>query len=226
MRLAKLFYLPFAFFFFLILLFMLFLLPVIMGGAFHLLGFDPVTTVFLFFLSLVGSVINLPVYTVKTKEVVPVTSFSSFYGFIYPHARRRERVRETTVALNLGGALIPILISVYLILTHPALWGQYLIGAILICFLSYKLARPIPGVGITMPALVPPIASALIALLIPGGPATAIAYVSGVIGVLVGADLFNLNQTAKAGTKVLSIGGAGTFDGIFLTGIISVILVA
>jgi uncharacterized membrane protein len=51
-----------------------------------------------------------------------------------------------------------------------------------------------------------------------------IAYVSGAIGTLIGADLTNLHAVANLGAPVASIGAAGTFDGVFLTGIIAVLL--
>jgi uncharacterized membrane protein len=71
---------------------------------------------------------------------------------------------------------------------------------------------------------IPPIAAAVAALILsPAHPIT-IAYVSGVLGSLIGADLSNLRKIPKLGAQVASIGGAGTFDGIFLTGIIAVLL--
>ena len=51
-----------------------------------------------------------------------------------------------------------------------------------------------------------------------------LAYISGVLGVLIGADMLRLNTIAALGTPVAAIGGAGTFDGIFLTGIIAALL--
>ena len=41
---------------------------------------------------------------------------------------------------------------------------------------------------------------------------------------LIGADLFNLGQIQGLGALVASIGGAGTVDGIFITGILAVLL--
>ena len=64
-------------------------------------------------------------------------------------------------------------------------------------------------------------------LLLSGGVthhADAIAYISGVMGTLIGADLMNLGRLSELGAPVASIGGAGTFDGIFLTGIVAVLL--
>ena len=44
------------------------------------------------------------------------------------------------------------------------------------------------------------------------------------MGTLIGADLLNLDKISGLGAPVASIGGAGTFDGIFLIGIMAVLL--
>jgi len=41
----------------------------------------------------------------------------------------------------------------------------------------------------------------------------AVAFISGVLGTLIGADLLNLGKLRELGAPVASIGGAGTFDG-------------
>ena len=41
---------------------------------------------------------------------------------------------------------------------------------------------------------------------------------------LIGADLLNLGRIADLQAPVVAIGGAGTFDGVFLTGIIAGLL--
>ncbi|HXR25479.1 MAG TPA: DUF1614 domain-containing protein, partial [Candidatus Binataceae bacterium] len=69
----------------------------------------------------------------------------------------------------------------------------------------------------------PPIVAALTALVLTGvmsggAHVDAVAFVSGVLGTLIGADLMNLNQLNTLGAPVASIGGAGTFDGVFLSG--------
>jgi uncharacterized membrane protein len=90
----------------------------------------------------------------------------------------------------------------------------------------HMLAYPVPGVGIAVPVFVPPIATALVAVLMARENAAALAYVSGSgsLGTLIGADLLNLGAIRGLGAPVASIGGAGTFDGIFLTGIMAVLL--
>jgi uncharacterized membrane protein len=82
----------------------------------------------------------------------------------------------------------------------------------------------VPGIGIAIPSLVPPIIAATVALLVARTNVAAVAYVSGSLGTLIGADLLNLGRIQGLGAPVVSIGGAGTFDGVFLTGIIAVLL--
>jgi uncharacterized membrane protein len=88
----------------------------------------------------------------------------------------------------------------------------------------YWLSRPIPGVGIAEPIFVPSVATAVVASLISRGHAAPLAYIGGSFGTLIGADLLNLGNIRGLGAPVASIGGAGIFDGIFLIGIISVLI--
>jgi uncharacterized membrane protein len=91
----------------------------------------------------------------------------------------------------------------------------------------HLMAKKVRGQGIVTPAFLPPLVAAMIALLLhPGAGVAIIAYVSGSMGALIGADLSNLNGITQLGAPVVSIGGAGTFDGVFLTGIIAVIIVS
>ena len=54
--------------------------------------------------------------------------------------------------------------------------------------------------------------------------AAPLAYIGGSLRTLVGADLLNLGRVQGLGAPVVSIGGAGTFDGIFLTGVLAVLI--
>jgi uncharacterized membrane protein len=100
----------------------------------------------------------------------------------------------------------------------------FLIGIFIMTVFIHMMARPVKGLGIAVPALLPPIMAAFFALMIAPQNAAMLAYISGTIGSLIGADLLNLKNIPSLGTPLASIGGAGTFDGIFLTGIISVLL--
>ncbi len=171
--------------------------------------------------SILGSAVNLPV--ARLREVVVVAPHVvRVFGVRYLVPRVRQR-RQTVIGVNLGGALVPAAVAGYLIvrdgLGMRALLAVGIVGAV-----SFLLARPVPGVGIVLPGLIPPIVAALAALVIAEQVAPALAYVSGVLGTLVGADLLNLPRIRRLGAPVASIGGAGTFDGIFLSGLIAVLI--
>ncbi|MEM2850817.1 MAG: DUF1614 domain-containing protein [Candidatus Bathyarchaeia archaeon] len=225
----KLFYIPLGGVFF-VLLFLLFtavflLLYVrVIGFAFQNLGFSPVIVGILLAVCLFGSYINIPVGTVKAKVPMVTVGYVRFFGVVYPIPMVGEGISETTIAVNLGGAIVPILVSLYLIWRVPTLFPFVLVAVALVSFLVHKVAKPTSGVGITTPAFLPPIFAALAAMLFSGGHPYIVAYVSGTLGTLIGADLLNLKAIPSLGAPVASIGGAGTFDGIFLTGVLAVIL--
>ena len=86
------------------------------------------------------------------------------------------------------------------------------------------MARPMPGVGIAEPTFMPFLVTVGIVLVLSRKNAAPLAYIAGSLGTLIGADLMNLGRIRGLGAPVASIGGAGTFDGIFLTGILAVLL--
>ena len=129
----------------------------------------------------------------------------------------------TVVAINVGGALIPALLSIYL-LVRTRMPGRMLLGTAVVALVVHQLARVVPGVGIAVPMLLPPLLAAGVALILAFRRAPALAYVAGSMGALIGGDLLNLGRVAEMGAPMLSIGGAGTFDGVFLTGILAGLL--
>ncbi|MCX9013064.1 MAG: DUF1614 domain-containing protein [Candidatus Methanoperedens sp.] len=208
--------------FFLILIALFFLASLgIIGIAFQKLGFPPEYSVLLLLLSLIGSYVNIPVKRIESRTRVVSGVAIDFYGFRYiiPPLQVKQ---STIIAINLGGAVIPVIVSVLLIpRANPA---DVLLGVSVMSILIHMIARPVRGLGIAVPALLPPLMSAALALMLSPQQAPIIAYISGTLGSLIGADLLNLKKIPELGTPVASIGGAGTFDGIFLTGIISVLL--
>ena len=119
--------------------------------------------------------------------------------------------------------MIPGLLSLYL-LARNRLWGLGLIAIVAVTVVCHILAKPVPGLGIALPVFVPPASAAIVALLLSRRYAAPLAYIGGSLGTLIGADLLNLGKVQGLGAPVASIGGAGTFDGIFLTGILAVLL--
>jgi uncharacterized membrane protein len=81
-----------------------------------------------------------------------------------------------------------------------------------------------PGLGIAEPVFVPSVTTAIVALLLSREQAAPLAYIGGSLGTLISADLLNLGRIRGLGAPVASIGGAGTFDGIFLIGIVAVLI--
>ena len=116
--------------------------------------------------------------------------------------------------MNVGGAVLPVILCLYLLPRAPA-W-QTLVATAVVAVVANRLSRPMAGAGITLPAFIPPIVAALAAMVLVRGNAAPTAYIAGVIGTLVGADLLNLHHLQRMGRGVMSIGGAGVFDGIFL----------
>jgi uncharacterized membrane protein len=127
------------------------------------------------------------------------------------------------LGVNVGGALIPGVMSLYL-LARYRLWLVGPMGIAIVAAVCHYLTHSVPGVGIALPVLVPAVTTAMVALLLSGRQAAPLAYASGSLGTLVGADLLNLDKLQGLGAPIASIGGAGTFDGIFLTGILAVLL--
>jgi uncharacterized membrane protein len=122
-----------------------------------------------------------------------------------------------------GGALVPAALSGYLIV-HDHLGWRALAAVALVAVLVHAVARPVQGLGIAVPTLLPGVFAAGAAVLLHPVALAGLAYVSGTLGTLIGADLTNLSKVRQLGAPVASIGGAGTFDGVFLTGIIAVLL--
>lgn len=175
----------------------------------------------------VGSVINIPITRIVRHEDVIYHPFGMFGLFYYLPQLQRIR-RETVIAVNLGGCLIPASLAVYETLNLVAVSGRYVVVLILAVGLNtgicYWLARPVEGMGIVMPAFIPPLTAVLSALLLAPAEAPGVAFVAGVLGPLIGADLFHLRDIPRIATGMASIGGAGTFDGIVLSGILAAYL--
>jgi uncharacterized membrane protein len=190
--------------------------------AFGKLGLSSEVSLFLLLGTLLGSGINLPVYSLKTKESghLVMSPDQKMIWEIFQPAREGKVV----IAVNVGGCLIPVGLCLYFISLQLIDPIKLMVGIVAITTLSYKFSRLIPGLGVGMPIFLAPLTSALLALVLDPEHAAHLAYISGVFGVLIGADILRLNGIAALGTPVAAIGGAGTFDGIFLTGIIAALL--
>ncbi len=212
---------------FLLLLFFLFIFLLIateigiLSYAYQRIGIGKRYVFSLLLLSLLGSYINIPVFQLPPEEVVSGV-YADFFGIrhVIPVVTDWP---ATIIAVNVGGALVPFALSLYLIFKNR-FYAQALLGITIVMFLTHMMAQPVRGVGIAIPFFTPPLAATIVALVLSRKYAPALAYISGSMGTLMGADISNLDKIRGLGAPVASIGGAGTFDGVFLTGIIAVIL--
>ncbi|PYO02952.1 MAG: hypothetical protein DMD91_02235 [Candidatus Rokuibacteriota bacterium] len=193
----------------------------ILAYAYRKIGVRPRYVFAVLVLSLAGSFVNIPVYSVPVSRLVSPEAVT-LYGrtYIVPPA---IEAGATVVAINVGGALLPILLSLYLLL-RLRMWVRMLFGVAVVAAVVHKLAYIVPGVGIAVPMLIPPLAAVAVGLVLSFRRAPPVAYVAGSMGTLIGADVLNLGRVAELGAPMISIGGAGTFDGVFLTGILAGLL--
>jgi uncharacterized membrane protein len=193
----------------------------VLNSAYRRLGLPPRAAMLVLLASLVGSYLNIPVARLPQAHVV-ARAFVDAFGMPYLVPQIVDWP-GTIVAVNVGGALIPALLSIYLVVSGR-LYFEAAVATAIVAVVVHRLATPIPGVGISVPLLWPPILAAVAALILSRRHAAPLAYVAGSIGVLIGADLSNLDQLQTLGAPVASIGGAGTFDGVFLAGVVAVLL--
>jgi uncharacterized membrane protein len=175
----------------------------------------------LLLLSLLGSYVNIPIAELRAGQVVKKNEVT-FFGMRYVVPVIEDAPR-TILAVNVGGALVPTMLSIWLVV-HHRLYLRALVAVVVVAAIVHQLAQPVPGVGIAVPTFVPPIFAALVAVVLSREAKAPLAYVAGSMGTLLGADLLNLDSLASMGASVASIGGAGTFDGVFLSGILAVLL--
>jgi uncharacterized membrane protein len=193
----------------------------ILRYAYMRLGVGPGTALLLLFGSLIGSYFNIPI-AILPGTPVRAGQIVEFFGMRYV-VPGGVAWPGTVLAVNVGGAVIPTLMSTYLVVRYQ-LWLKATIATVVIAFIIHSMATPVPGIGIAVPVFAPVVATAILAFILSREYAPPLAYIGGSMGTLIGADLLNLDKISGLGAPVASIGGAGTFDGIFLTGILAVLL--
>ena len=200
-------------------------------------GIPPEAFGLVLFLSLFGSAVNIPVTSIESRGPVVVEREVRLFWVTWRIPRVVMGVRRTMVAVNLGGAVVPVLISAYLLLVSipgksPDVLASYVRAGVVLVVVSlstFRSSRLVRGLGIATPAFGPPLMTVLAVLTVdlfsPLSCPTQVAYVGGSLGALIGADLLNWGRLPELGAPVVSLGGAGTFDGIYVTGLVSVLLV-
>ena len=205
---------------------MIFLIPLlflgVIGAAFTKLGFSWITAIVVVLLMLFGSYVNIPVYKIRRDMVHVTRDTNSVYGLGSPYSQ--VPVWDTLISINLGGAILPVCISLYLLyqavlITNTSLLVPVGAGIALVALVTFVSTRPVPGVGLRVPLIIPALTALLMGLLLFGGagiPATVLAFVSGTTGILLGGNLAQLHRIKALDISDVSIWGAGTFGAIFI----------
>jgi uncharacterized membrane protein len=191
----------------------------IIESAYQKLGMSHRAVTLLLLLSIFGSYINIPIATISSP---PVVHHYNVYNLNYIPGLV-PIPGDTVIAVNLGGAVIPVFLSAYLLMRVGGI-APALVATILVALLVHHFSRVVPGAGIAVPTFIPGFAAAILAVLLTREQRPVVAYVAGTIGCVVGADVLNLALVAHLNAPIASIGGAGTFDGVFVSGIIAVLL--
>jgi len=151
-------------------------------------------------------------------------SFSNIYLFSYGN---------WNVGINTGGAIIPILLSIYLIIKNKIKLLKVVFGVLVVVAVTFFVTYPKPDSGIVSPYpwfLLPAIFASLVSVFLLWKnfkKAAPLAYISGTLGVLIGADVLHLPQLLSYNIDKQTsavIGGAIVFDMIYITGILAVII--
>jgi uncharacterized membrane protein len=194
----------------------------IIGAAFTRLGFSWIAALAVVLLMLFGSFVTIPVYRIRRDMIRVSQDEATVFGVCVPCAS--GQVWDTTISLNLGGAVIPVCVSLYMVYRAILITGTSLVftvcaGITIVAIITFVSTRLVPCAGIQVPLLIPGLTALLAGLLLAGGTgltAAVTAFVSGVAGVLLGGNIANLYRIKDLEVPEISIGGAGTFGSVFI----------
>ena len=186
--------------------------------SFAKLGIPGWATLLIFLATLIGSTINIPIWRRGGIVSPGYWTHPNRIFFYHPPVTNYQ-----TIAINVGGAVIPILLSLWL-LPHTHIL-RTIVATAIVAVVVHMSATVVPGSGVEMPIWIAPLVAAVSALVLTfGDRAAPMAYIAGSIGALLGADISNLGHLAALGPGTLSIGGAGVFDGVFLSGFVAALI--
>ncbi len=135
----------------------------ILRYAYMKLGVSPAVALVLLFGSLIGSYFNIPV-TILPGPPVRSGQIVDFFGmqYVVPTATRWP---GTVLAVNVGGAVIPTIMSTYLVMRYQ-LWLKSAIAIAVIALIIHSMATPVHGIGIAVPVFAPVVATAILAFIL------------------------------------------------------------
>ncbi|MEN6443185.1 MAG: DUF1614 domain-containing protein [Methanoregula sp.] len=203
----------------------------LIGEAFTRLGFSWIAAVAVVLLMLLGSFINIPLWKIR-RDTVRISHEEGMSMTNVDTAWADTPVWDTIISLNFGGAVIPVTLSLYflyraLLVSNSSLAEYVIAGILIVAAVAYVTTRPLTGVGIRTSLFIPGLTALLVGFFLSGQiglSAGVIAFVSGVFGTLLGANIAHLPAAKKLEVPQISIGGAGTFGAVFISCILSALI--
>ncbi len=194
--------------------------PEHLGAGLGKLGIPPDLALIYFVAMLAGSAINIPIWSFPTPRLVHADPLAvlGLEGLLPHLAELRKRA---IISVNVGGCILPGAIATYEVARLLASENPHgtlialLLASSVNAAVCWKLARPVSGVGLALPGLVPPLVAAASALLLKSSVAPPIAFVAGVFGPITG-GILRLPSLKERPVATASLGGAGTFDSVLL----------
>jgi len=195
----------------------LYIVYLVVTKAFHDMGFSSLEAIIIVFVSFLLGAGIIDRYIGISFSNIPLFTYHEYW----------------IVGINVGGAVIPVLLSIYLSLKNRLKPIRVFLGTGIVTLVTYLVTYPDPEKGIvsTFPLWILPIVIASLVSLFfylkEKRKAAPLAYVIGTLGVLIGADCFHLISLLENEvhtTRNAVIGGANVFDMVFITGILAVFL--
>lgn len=192
----------------------IYLIYLFLTKPFKYMGFSTIEAVIIVLISLIF----------RFEIIILGLNISNLYLFTY---------NNWIISINMGGAVIPIILSVYLAYKKNISIKKILLGVFIVAIITFFITRPEASKGIVASFpyyLLPAFSASILSVILyweKFKKAAPLAYISGIIGVLIGADMFHLPRLLSyeiANPTNAIIGGANVFDMVYITGLIAVIV--
>lgn len=173
---------------------------------------------------LILQIFEIPLYHTRTKKPDYTGREALLLGEVYSVPLEEElKIGEhltyyTTVTLNIGGFILPLLIAMRLLYSTPML--EAIMIMLIMIVATNLLSEPKSGVGITVPKSIGLLTVPFALILAPQSIAPVI-FVSGILGILIGMTT-QLYSIKEKGSAYVNLGGTGSFQAIYITVLLSV----
>lgn len=192
----------------------LYLIYLVLTKAFKYMGFTKIEAIIIVLVSFLFGF-----------EII-IFGFNISNIYLFDHGNWR-------IGINMGGAVIPILLSIYLTKKKKIPLKKIFFGILAVTIIAFFVTNVVVDRGIVayfpywlLPAFFASFASVFLSWK-NFHKAAPLAYISGTIGVIIGADFLHIPELLSFTPDKVTpavIGGAVVFDMIFITGILAVIL--